>query len=74
MARLARWCFTHRRRLVALWILALVAGAGVSEVAGSSFNTNLSLPNTDSQAAVAGGVDAVAGDARGTRGSRGRSG
>jgi RND superfamily putative drug exporter len=52
MARLARWCFAHRRRVVALWILALVAAAGVSAAAGSSFNTNLSLPGTDSQAAV----------------------
>jgi RND superfamily putative drug exporter len=52
MARLARWCFAHRRRVVALWILALVVVAGVSAVAGTSFNTNLSLPNTDSAAAV----------------------
>jgi RND superfamily putative drug exporter len=52
MARLARWCFAHRRRVVALWILALVAAAGVSAAAGSSFNTNLSLPGTDSEAAV----------------------
>ena len=52
MARLARWCFTHRRRVVALWILTLAAAVGVSAAAGSSFNTNLSLPNTDSQAAV----------------------
>ena len=52
MARLARWCFAHRRRVVAVWILALVAAAGITAAAGSSFNTNLSLPNTDSQAAV----------------------
>lgn len=52
MARLARWSFAHRRRVVPLWILALAAAAGVSAAAGSSFNTNLSLPDTDSQAAV----------------------
>ncbi len=52
MARLARWCFAHRRRVVAVWLLALVAVAGVSAAAGSSFNTNLSLPGTDSQAAA----------------------
>jgi RND superfamily putative drug exporter len=52
MARLARWCFAHRRRVAAWWILALVVAAGVSAAAGSSFNTDLSLPNTDSAAAV----------------------
>jgi RND superfamily putative drug exporter len=52
MAQLARWCFEHRRKVVAAWLLTLVVVLGVSAVAGSSFNTNLSLPNTDSQAAV----------------------
>ena len=52
MARLARWCFEHRKRVVAGWLLAIVVIAGVSVAAGSSFNSNLSLPNTDSQAAV----------------------
>jgi putative drug exporter of the RND superfamily len=52
MARLARWCFAHRRTVVAVWILALVAVAGISAAAGSSFNTNLSLPDTDSGAAA----------------------
>jgi RND superfamily putative drug exporter len=52
MSRLARWCFEHRRRVVAAWLLALVVVLGVSLAAGSNFNTNLSLPNTDSQAAV----------------------
>ena len=52
MARLARWCFEHRRRVVAAWLLALVVATGVSVAAGTSFNTNLSLPGTDSQAAA----------------------
>ena len=30
MARLARWCFEHRWRVLAVWLLALVAVAGVS--------------------------------------------
>ncbi|HEY2287435.1 MAG TPA: MMPL family transporter, partial [Streptosporangiaceae bacterium] len=38
--------------MAALWILALVVAAGVSAAAGSSFNTDLSLPGTDSEAAV----------------------
>ena len=52
MARLARWCFEHRWRVVAVWLLALVAIAGVSKTAGTAFTTNLALPGTDSQAAA----------------------
>src|SRR5580700_4172359 len=52
MARLARWCFEHRRRVAAAWLLALVVATGVSVAAGTSFNTNFSLPGTDSQAAA----------------------
>ena len=52
MARLGRWCFEHRKRVVATWLLAIVVVAGVSVAVGSSFNSNLSLPGTDSQAAV----------------------
>jgi len=39
--------------VVAIWLLAIVVIAGVSVAAGSSFNSNLSLPGTDSQAAAA---------------------
>jgi putative drug exporter of the RND superfamily len=53
MARLGRWCFEHRKRVVAIWLLAIVVVAGVSVAVGSSFNSNLSLPGTDSQAAAA---------------------
>ncbi|HEY3904139.1 MAG TPA: MMPL family transporter [Streptosporangiaceae bacterium] len=52
MASLARWCFEHRWRVVALWLLALVAVAAISATAGTRFNTDLSLPGTDSQAAA----------------------
>ena len=52
MSRLARWCFDHRRRVAITWLLAAIVLLGVSQAAGSSFNANLSLPNTDSQAAV----------------------
>ena len=53
MARLGHWCFEHRKRVVAIWLLAVVVIAGVSVAVGSSFNSNLSLPGTDSQAAAA---------------------
>jgi putative drug exporter of the RND superfamily len=52
VARMARWCFQHRRIVVGGWLLALVAFVAVSAGAGSSFNTDLSLPNTDSQSAL----------------------
>jgi RND superfamily putative drug exporter len=52
MAGLARWCFEHRWRVVALWLLALVAVTAISVTAGTRFNTDLSLPGTDSQAAA----------------------
>jgi RND superfamily putative drug exporter len=52
MTRLARWCFEHRRTVVVAWVVALVALLGLSRVAGSDFNSDLSLSNTDSQAAV----------------------
>ena len=52
MGSLAHWCFTHRRKVVTGWLLVLIVVAAISAVAGSSFNTNLSLPGTDSQAAA----------------------
>jgi RND superfamily putative drug exporter len=53
MMRMTRWCFEHRKTVVAGWLIALVAILGVSSIAGSKFNSNFNLPNTDSQAAVA---------------------
>ena len=52
MSGLARWCFEHRWRVVALWLAGLAVVAGIGVTAGTSFNTDLSLPNTDSQAAA----------------------
>ena len=52
MGSLARWCFRHRRTVVAGWLMILIFVAAISAATGSSFNTNLSLPGTDSQAAA----------------------
>ena len=52
MSGLARWCFQHRRWVVAGWLLAMVAVVGLGKAAGTDFGSNFSLPNTDSQAAV----------------------
>jgi RND superfamily putative drug exporter len=52
MTRLARWCFRHRRLVLAVWLLLLAVALGAARAAGSSFDSDLSLPGTDSQAAV----------------------
>jgi RND superfamily putative drug exporter len=52
MSRLARWCFEHRWRVVAVWLAGLAVVAGISVTAGTRYDTDLSLPNTDSQAAA----------------------
>jgi RND superfamily putative drug exporter len=50
MTRLARWCFTRRRTVLAAWLLLLVVALGAARAAGGAFNSDLSLPGTDSQA------------------------
>ena len=52
MTRLARWCFTRRRTVLAAWLLLLIVALGTARVAGGAFNSSLSLPGTDAQAAV----------------------
>ncbi len=52
MSGLARWCFQHRRWVVAGWLLVMVAVVGAGKAAGTDFGGSFSLPSTDSQAAV----------------------
>lgn len=52
MTRLARWCFLHRRTVVACWLLVLVVTVALSQSLGSKYNESASLPGTDAQAAV----------------------
>jgi RND superfamily putative drug exporter len=49
---MARWCFSHRRTVVGLWVVALVVVVGISQSAGTSYNSSFSLPHTGSQDAV----------------------
>ena len=51
MAPLARWCFHHRRIVLAGWLLALVLMGGVSHAVGSSYSNDFSFPSTDSSKA-----------------------
>src|SRR5690349_3457358 len=48
MRGLARWSFTHRRTVVAAWIVALVALTGLHSAAGSAYKDSFRLHGTDS--------------------------
>jgi RND superfamily putative drug exporter len=65
LRRLARTCTTHRRAVVGLWVLALVALTAVAGAAGGTFEDEFELPGSESQEAVdlleAGGFDTRAG-------------
>lgn len=52
MSRLAHWCFLHRRAVVAFWLLVLAVTVALSQSIGSKYDESVSLPGTDSQAAV----------------------
>jgi RND superfamily putative drug exporter len=52
MLALARWCSDHRRAVVALWIVVLIAVLGGWQTAGSRYANNFSLGNTGSQHAA----------------------
>ena len=52
IARLARWSSEHRRRVLVLWIVALVAAMGAGFTAASNFKNDFSLPGTDAQRAL----------------------
>jgi RND superfamily putative drug exporter len=52
MPALARWCFTHRRVVLALWLLALVLAFGAVKTAGTDYSIKFTLPNTDSTRAI----------------------
>jgi RND superfamily putative drug exporter len=52
MLSLARWAGDHRRLVVALWVIGLLAAMGISSAVGTRTSSGLSLPGTDSQRAV----------------------
>ncbi len=52
MKGLARWCFKHRKVVLLVWLLALVGSSTPSRLAGTSFSTKFSLPNTPSATAL----------------------
>ena len=48
MASFARWCFLHRRAVLAVWLIALIGFFGLSWLTGSAYSNSASLPGTDS--------------------------
>jgi putative drug exporter of the RND superfamily len=40
LGRIGAWCYDHRRRVLAGWILAVIAIAAVAVVAGSRFEND----------------------------------
>jgi RND superfamily putative drug exporter len=48
MRTLARWCFGHRRLVLACWLVALIGLTAIHAGAGSNFRDSFSLPGTQS--------------------------
>jgi RND superfamily putative drug exporter len=51
LGRLAAWCYDHRRRVLAGWLLAVVAIIGLAQWAGSRLDNNFALAGSPSQQA-----------------------
>src|SRR6187402_1898735 len=52
MRSLARWCFRHKFRVLAAWVVALFVLGGLSASAGSGYTDSFSLPGTESTTAL----------------------
>jgi putative drug exporter of the RND superfamily len=52
MTSLARWCFKHKFRVLAAWVVALFVLGGLSASAGSGLTDSFSLPGTESTTAL----------------------
>jgi RND superfamily putative drug exporter len=48
LASFARWCFRHRKAVLAIWLIALIGSFGISKLTGSAYSNSNSLPGTDS--------------------------
>ncbi|MCU4186075.1 MMPL family transporter [Acidiferrimicrobium sp. IK] len=52
MRSLARWCFRHRRWVLAIWLVALIGSSALSQAAGTKFATKFQLSSTESGKAL----------------------
>jgi RND superfamily putative drug exporter len=65
LAGFARWCFRHRKAVVALWVVALIGFFAIGRSLGATYTNTFSLPGTDStraQNALSSDFPARAGD------------
>jgi RND superfamily putative drug exporter len=51
LARLAGWSYDHRRRVLVVWVVVLVAVTALSQMVGSDYQDKFSGGNTESQRA-----------------------
>ncbi len=49
LGRLAAWCYDHRRRVVVVWVIAVIAVIGMAQTLGSRFENNFSSGTSPSQ-------------------------
>ena len=52
MARFARWCFVHRKAVLAAWVIALIGFFAIGQAVKATYTQNNSLPGTDSAKAL----------------------
>jgi RND superfamily putative drug exporter len=52
LQRLAAWCYRRRRRVLVLWIVALIGVSAIGSSVGSTFSQGFSLSGTESQQAA----------------------
>ena len=52
MASFARWCFLHRKAVLAVWLIALIGFFAIGRLTGSAYSNSDSLPGTDSAKAL----------------------
>jgi RND superfamily putative drug exporter len=50
--RLARWCYGHRRLVLAAWLLVVIVVITLSVVGNGTENNNITIPGTESQDVV----------------------
>ena len=48
-ARLGRWCFRNRGKVVLLWLATLILAGGVSGALGTAYSTEFALPEVESR-------------------------
>jgi putative drug exporter of the RND superfamily len=52
LASFARWCFLHRKAVLAVWLIALIGFFAIGRLTGSAYSNSDSLPGTDSAKAL----------------------